>query len=263
MSGSDLFNTGVRPAIDAYLQKKSEEVRDYGAYWSASSAGYCMRKVIFDRLGLPETTDDITKARKTRIFESGHIFHEWVQRVTKDAGISVAQELELEDDSLMIRGHIDDLILSDGVLMLVDYKTQNSRAFSYQKDRGMSYFHRMQLGTYMYMIRKLQSEDVRPAELDGHSELSEARIIKISKDDLRMSEDQLLWGDKLATEIKTYWQTLNSYWQNKKIPPCTCAEHEGGFMAGEKYNPYFYDGEPCSVKWLSEHKELVRKWREA
>ena len=48
-----LFETGIRPYIDEYLKKKSEERRDYGQYWSASSAGYCMRKVIYDRLGVP------------------------------------------------------------------------------------------------------------------------------------------------------------------------------------------------------------------
>ena len=93
------------------------------------------------------------------MFESGHIFHEWIQRITKDTGLSIAQELELIDDGLMVKGHIDDLVLIDGKLLLIDYKTQNSRAFSYQKDRKVdnsvqSHFHKMQLGTYMYMLRK-------------------------------------------------------------------------------------------------------------
>lgn len=52
-----LFETGVRPAIDAYLQKKAEEERDYGDYWSASSAGYCMRKLIFERLKVPHVKE--------------------------------------------------------------------------------------------------------------------------------------------------------------------------------------------------------------
>lgn len=32
------------------------------------------------------------------------------QTITKEAGISVAQELELQDEDLMVRGHIDDLV---------------------------------------------------------------------------------------------------------------------------------------------------------
>ena len=43
-----LFNSGVRPIIDDFLLEEAKKTRDYGEYWSASSAGYCMRKNIFD-----------------------------------------------------------------------------------------------------------------------------------------------------------------------------------------------------------------------
>ena len=159
MSEPNLYQTGIRPYIDKLMVEKGKEIRDYGSYWSASNAGYCMRKVIFDRLKVPHTTED---PRKQRVFESGHIFHSWIQGVTKEAGISVAQETELIDDKLMIKGHIDDLLLIDGKLMLVDYKTQNSMAFSWAKKTNapMSHYHKMQLGTYMYMLRKLAKEEL-------------------------------------------------------------------------------------------------------
>ena len=256
-----LYETGIRPLVDHYLLEKSKEVRDYGEYWSASSAGYCMRKVIFDRLGVPPVTED---ARKQRVFESGHIFHEWMQRITKDAGLSIAQELELQDEKLMIRGHIDDLVLADKNLILYDYKTQNSRAFSYKRP-NMSHYHKMQLGTYMYMIRKNGITAPYEEDEDGVEtqfskakrlvNLTEARILKISKDDLRMSEEQLLWTPQLEKEVVGYWSTLNGYWKARKIPKCTCADYEGGFMARQAYNPYFYEDEPCSLAWLKKWKE--------
>lgn len=189
---SDLFTTGVRPAVDQWLADKAAEKRDYGEYWSGSSAGYCMRKNIFERLKVPYVKEDV---RKTRVFAVGDVFHTWMQNITKQAGLSIAQELELQDEDLMIRGHIDDLVLitpypeekvgwcmqcgknvgkKDGVcerghktefavskevaedikqhLILYDYKSQSSRAFSYKRP-NMSHFHRMQLGTYMYMLR--------------------------------------------------------------------------------------------------------------
>lgn len=273
-----LFDTGIRPAIDAYLEEKSQEVRDYGDYWSASSAGYCMRKNIFTRLKVPPVKKD---ARKTRVFEAGHIFHEWAQRITKDAGLSVAQEVELLDNDLMIKGHIDDLVLvtiEDVVhvpktsltadidtvrqyqrLILYDYKTQNSRAFTYQKDRGISHFHKMQLGTYMYMLRKSTRPFQHTFDEGSASEatkvftaeqLDEARILKISKDDLRMAEDQLIWTPQLEKEVYSYWSTLNGYWKKKELPRCTCGEFEGGFMAREAYNEFFYEDEPCSEAWF-------------
>lgn len=236
---NDLYKTGVRPLVDKYLLEKATEKRDYGKYWSASQAGYCMKKVIFDRLQLPNVSED---ARKQRVFEAGHIFHEWIQRITKDSGLSIEQELELEDDYLMTRGHIDDLIVTgDNRMILQDYKTQNSRAFTYQKDRPMSHYHRMQLGTYLYMLRK-----------KAYPTLDEARIIKISKDDLRMSEQQLAWDSDIEKDVIDYWTTINEHWANKTLPRCTCGERENGFMASNKYNPYFYNGGPCSTDWLEE-----------
>ena len=267
----DLFSTGIRPHVDDYLLKKSQEKRDYGEYWSASSAGYCMRKLIFERLGVPSVNED---ARKTRIFESGHVFHSWIQNITKEAGLSIAQELELQDEKLMIRGHIDDLILLkeepfvdydeddqgaetilDGSsrIILYDYKTAHSKSFHWAKKNGtkMSHYHKMQLGTYMYMLRNLKQPQLMGGEVILTDKLKEARILKISKDDLCMDETQLMWSSGLEKEVVQYWSTLNGYWKAKQVPKCTCADFEGGFMAREAYNPFFYDGEPCSLKWLS------------
>ena len=55
---TDLYNSGVRVIIDNYLIEESKKVRDYGEFWSASSAGYCMRKLVFQRLGVPKTKED-------------------------------------------------------------------------------------------------------------------------------------------------------------------------------------------------------------
>lgn len=261
-----LFNSGIRPAIDAHLLAEAAKVRDYGDYWSASSAGYCMRKLIFEQLGVPHSTED--DPRKQRVFSAGHIFHDWIQELTRDAGISIAQEVELQDEDLMVRGHFDDLILIkekigetlrgdyfDGHLILMDYKTVNSRSFMWAKKNGnaMSYYHKMQLGTYMYMLRKGSSYPELNYKV---SDLTEARILKIEKENLMMMEQQLMWTPELEAEVVAYWTTLNKYWADKKMPPCTCADHEGGFMAKEKFNPFFYEGEPCSI-WL------YRKFKES
>jgi len=253
---SSVFETGIRPKIDEYLDTKSKERRDYGEYWSASSAGYCMRKNIFERLQVPYTNDD---PRKQRVFAAGHIFHEWVQRITKESGLSVAQELELQDEDLMTRGHIDDLVVIEGNLILYDYKTQNSRAFTWQKDKPISYFHKMQLGTYMYMLRKKGESTPEGAEGYRFRMLNEARILKISKDDLRMDENVLEWNNELESRVVTYWRELNEAWKRFKdsgsLPICTCADREGGFMAKEKWNPFFYNGEPCSAEWFEKQRK--------
>lgn len=268
-----LFNTGIRPAVDAYLAEQAAKERDYGEYWSASSAGYCMRLNIMRRLGVPKVPELEDNATQTRIFEAGHIFHEWLQRITKNAGLSIASEVELQDEDLMIRGHFDDLVLvknergshliSDppiplDKLILYDYKTAHSASFNYKKKQDMGHYHKMQLGTYMYMLRQNKVTIVTPEEglmvEPLVKNLSEARILSISKDDLRMDEKQLLWTPELSDDVLTYWKTLNKYWAEKKLPPCTCLEHDGGFMGrrsskGKIYNDYFYNDEPCSLEW--------------
>jgi len=264
-----LFDTGIRPVIDDHLLKLSKQKRDYGDYWSASSAGYCMRKLIFERLGVPRVETD-SDARKQRVFTSGHIFHQWIQDLTKEAGLSVAQEIELQDEDLMVRGHFDDLVLirydENGEtpvrmgaeqrsqhMILYDYKTVNSQSFKYKKDK-MSHYHKMQLGTYLYMLYHAKLVDLPENIVISPANIKEARILNISKDDLRMSETQLLWTPALEKEVVGYWSTLNGYWKSKKLPKCTCADYEGGFMAKEKWNPYYYDGEPCSIVWYELNK---------
>lgn len=288
---STLFDSGIRPVIDGWLLEKSKEERSYGDYWSASSAGYCYRKQIFQRLGVPKVEKE-SDGRKQRVFTSGHLFHSWIQGITKEAGLSIAQEIELQDETLMIRGHIDDLVLvkQDQImpgqiipfkgkelrpedvdnalqhLILYDYKTVNSRAFMWAKKKGnaMSYYHRLQLGTYMYMLRKTRKPFTVRLDPDTPSELvrtydttslTEARILKIEKDSLMMGEQQLMWSEELESDVFDYWNGLNAYWKNKKLPPCTCHEQENGFLAKEQYNDYFYNGEPCSIEYYKLFKE--------
>lgn len=281
---SDLFNTGIIPAVNEYLLKKAKEERNYGDYWSASSAGYCMRLNIMRRLGVPKVPELEDNATQTRIFEAGHIFHEWLQRITKDAGLSIASEVELQDEDLMIRGHFDDLVLVikdkmftdihgeddlDGVvagyseknLILYDYKTAHSASFNYKKKQTeIGHYHKMQLGTYMYMLRKANTKEQYWPTNNGLPELTEARILSISKDDLRMHEQQLLWTPQLEKEVYEYWSILNGYWKAKKLPKCTCLDHDGGFMGkksakGKFYNDYFYKDEPCSLEWYKLWKD--------
>lgn len=175
---ANLFNTGIRPAIDAYLKAEAEKTRDYGLYWPASSAGYCQRLLIMRRLGVPKVPELEDNATQTRIFESGKIFHEWLQRITKDAGLSIASEVELQDEDLMIRGHFDDLVLVDSMdaenvtydeglvtertvaqpkkkLILYDYKTAHSASFNYKKRQTeIGHYHKYQLASYMMMLRR-------------------------------------------------------------------------------------------------------------
>jgi hypothetical protein len=234
-----LYQTGVRQVIDDFLLEESKKKRNYNGYFSASSAGYCMRKNLFEVLGVPPVKED---ARKQRVFTAGHLFHEWIQKLTQSAGISISQEGELVDDDLNVIGHYDDLVLIDNKQILYDYKTASSRSFGYKKE--LSHYHKMQLGTYVYLLRK-----------SGYTELVEARILVLEKDTLRTKEFVLHWTPQLEKEVVGYWRTMKGYLESRKLPKCTCADHEGGFMARENYNPFYYEDEPCSLAWLKLTKE--------
>jgi len=85
--------------------------------------------------------------------------------------------------------------------------------------------------------------------------LIESRVLILEKDTLRTREFQLMWTPDLEKEVVGYWRTINGYLKNKTLPKCTCDKYEGGFMAKEKWNPYYYNGEPCSLDWYKLKKE--------
>jgi len=98
-------------------------------------------------------------------------------------------------------------------------------------------------------------DDYTDEQLKMIAGLTESRICKIEKDTLMMNEQQLMWSDELSSEVRDYWTQLNKYWKDKKLPKCTCADHEGGFLAKPEYNGYFYEGEPCSLKYYQTWKK--------
>lgn len=109
----------------------------------------------------------------------------------------------------------------------------------------------------------MQLSEMNDEQLQMIVGLTESRVMNLSKDDLRMSEVQYLYSPELEKEVVTYWETLNKYWADKKLPPCTCHEQAGGFMANPKWNPYYYNDKPCSLEWFKKHPELVEKWKTA
>lgn len=106
----------------------------------------------------------------------------------------------------------------------------------------------------------MQLSEMSDEMLEQIANLDESRICKISKDDLRLHEQQLMWSSELEKEVVSYWKTLNGYWEKKLLPKCTCLDYEGGFMGkrsskGKVYNDYFYNNEPCSIEWYNRFKK--------
>jgi hypothetical protein len=102
-------------------------------------------------------------------------------------------------------------------------------------------------------------KEMSDTQLQAIVDLTEARTLKISKDDLRLAEVQYMWSDELESEILVYWLELQAAWELYKqdgiLPDCTCADHEGGFLAKEAYNPFYKYDEPCSLQHYQEWRE--------
>ena len=103
------------------------------------------------------------------------------------------------------------------------------------------------------MLRKQPTNIIRFDDYpkDLLKNLTEARILSISKDDLRLDEKQLLWTPQLEKEVYGYWATLNGYWKAMKMPKCTCLEHDGGFMGRRSSKGKVYNDYRRAIQWWS------------
>lgn len=223
--------------INDYIQ--SQEHQPYPKDgWRASSAGYCPRRVFLERKQVLKTNPP--DERTMRVFAAGDTFHAWAQNIVDEAyrGKDTRRELELASDELQVVGHVDQVIELDRGWTLIDYKSQNSRAFWHAKKSGenmMKPWQRLQFGTYMYML----------IENFPYMEPTLATIAcYISKDDMTIEQVILPWDEKLKADVEEYWSGLNALWELDQLPDCECANSNNAWMV--KYCPYHKDGKCCN-----------------
>ena len=146
-----------------------------------------------------KAASDAPDDRARRIFEIGHLFHEWFQDMLDKKGLLIEREMEVED--LHRRGHIDAIIHSDNRFVLYDFKTVNSMKFKYLKtDSDKHYQH--QVCTYALML---------PLGVE------EARIAYISKDTMEIHEVKVDI-DALRDEVIEDWIVLIEAWERQVEP---------------------------------------------
>lgn len=186
-------------------EERAKKIRD-NSYWHGSDMGICPRKRFFKRQGIGgEEFDERTK----RVFKVGEIFHEWLQELLKQQGVLLSCEEELKDDKLNYKGHYDALVsFENDHLILYDFKTVNSMAFSYWEKGGFPEYHKSQLMSYIYFLRKQK-----------FPLLEEGRMFYISKDDFRVVEIPVLFNDEWEKKTEDELILLNNYWERGELPP--------------------------------------------
>lgn len=85
-------------------QKKSARIPDK---FYPSSVGLCNRAIIYQMMGYPKKTPD---ERVLLIFENGHGFHNRMEKLFRDAGVLIADELPIKSEELKISGRSDAII---------------------------------------------------------------------------------------------------------------------------------------------------------
>ena len=190
--------SSIQELIDTKLAKKNEgefEKRNTGKY-HPSSLGRCYRMQYWQRKG--EKPSNPPDARTLRVFQAGHLFHDFIQQYLPK------HEVEVVCEAKNIKGSAD--IVTDDTV--IDIKSQHSRAFWWMKKKGADirkekYNNWLQVACYAFILDK-----------------PKLRLVFISKDDLCITEynDTLAnWSEELTKEVRT----LDGIWEEDVLPAAT------------------------------------------
>ena len=115
----------IETIIDDNISKK-HRAKDNSKF-RVSDSGRCHLMRFWKRQG-KEFSDEVDR-RTRRVFEVGHIFHEWLQEGLLKAGVLVEKEFKVED--IHRAGHADAIVMTEQGLVLYDFKTVHSKKFHY------------------------------------------------------------------------------------------------------------------------------------
>ena len=179
--------------IDQALKEKQDKRKDRKSSGLISPSGFgsCFRKQIWKRQG-KEPSNPID-SRTLRVFECGHIFHNWVQGLLGE----IESEVRCEKEDIL--GYAD-IVTEDEV---IDLKTTHSRGFWYMKKDGYDvnkekYGNILQVVCYAWMLNK-----------------PKVRLCFVSKDDLCINE-YVFYTDKWVDKVLTELSSLRQWWEKAK-----------------------------------------------
>lgn len=187
----------IEEILDEKLRAKRDSEKQPDCF-RISGMGGCLRKRFLERKG--DTKEELD-ARTLRVFQVGNIYHTYLQEILKDK--LIGSEIEVKQGDFV--GHIDAILKGDNGNTLIDFKTVNSRKFTYLgKEADRHYI--MQLLTYTMLAEKEYN-------------ITESKIVYVSKDDFRMREMTYRLNNDWREEIASEVEELQRYWQSKKLPP--------------------------------------------
>lgn len=235
-------------------QREISKTKHDNDWWYASELGTCLRKQFLRRSGLNPVQKEF---RISFLAEQGKAIHKWVQYAVKDMKVAIAIEESLVDEKLRYKGRLD-LIIDLGNkthphLSLVDIKTQRPEAFFRRAKlpvgKRVLAFQKKQLASYFYFAKK-----------QGWPDLKDARIYYIDRGGGVREEYIFNFKQKMFDEILDELNTLNKYWKEQKLPPCS-----NTFVCRDYCKPFkkelkkVEDGQLTLKEFLKNHARKTKK----
>lgn len=217
-------NLADHHAREAY-KKQTRPMRDK---LHPSTIGMCQRKIVFDMLMVPK---EMPESRLMRIFENGHSLHHRYEKLFKDMGILVKDEMKLEADN--ISGHTDAWIRvfslenPGGQDYLVELKSAFSKSFEWmQKNNTPKKEHRDQLTFYLHLVQKQGIP------------ITKGIIFVENKDTQEVWEFELDYDPQLGKQLEQKAEWCISLAKERMLPPIP-----------PKHTPSYYKCNQCDYNF--------------
>lgn len=204
-------NFSIQMVLTKHLRDQhNKEIRD-NTNFRASDMGTCYLKRYWARqgkigLGISD--------RMLRVFAVGNKFHDFIQEITKAEKLSIFSEglLELRDAAgkVLLSGHPDDVLKTPtGKLVFYDYKTVHSKKFHYLVGGERDKHYEKQVLAYYLMLKQTKS---------GLQDVSDLRLLYISKDDLCVKEIAVNTHHLDIKAVEKEITEINEYWDKQEEP---------------------------------------------
>ena len=219
----------------------------------ASSLGYCLRRQLLERAGVPVPPGGGDRGLRTLWL--GDLIHGGFQRMMRDSGLLIAEELTLEDPDTDMTGHVDmvwggkvadlDPDLHERVstftldfisafrdelrdrygdwfpITLAELKSAAQYGAEKAYTDGPSFHHVIQAGWYRGAAEKYPG-NLPDVVIEGGGGIQRFQLVMIAKNDLKMPVFDILPSH--AQRAMERAEELTALWDDEeaRLPPCTC-----------------------------------------
>lgn len=184
-------NVGLTTKLDSYLwslNKKKDHREQKVIHPSEISTSECDRKIAYGLIG--EEGQEKVDPKLRRIFDTGHVYHDLIQRALSWSFSDFRAEVKVKNQDLRIHGHCDGVLNAEGL----EIKTMGSNGFR--------------------KLTKAKTEHIEQATIYGAIlNLEAVTYLYVNKNDsdirsFRVGVDRSVWH-KVATRAESIIQVVN------------------------------------------------------